>query len=204
LQASLTTGGAAITVGADNVEVDLKGFTLAGSGGTGVGTREPHRGVVVRNGRLRGFSLAADVSGEGARIDDLQAESGTIRVSGEDAVVRGCRVSGSTGYGIQVKGGRARVLRNHVLATGTSPAGILVEGADGAVIGRNDLDGGLVGILVSASADVLVESNRITRALTGIRFETTPGSAGKGKYQGNLTSGVAIPYAGGTDAGGNE
>ncbi len=48
-----------------------------------------------------------------------------------------------------------------------------------------------------ANVDNLAGGNRITDAPAGMEFE------GGGKYQGNLTSGVATPYTGGTNVGGN-
>ena len=60
-----------------------------------------------------------------------------------------------------------------------------------------------VGIILSnfstTAGAFLVVNNRITGASTGINFEPTA----TGKYRDNLTSGVATPFSGGTDAGNN-
>lgn len=59
------TGRAAIAIRADNVTLDLGGFTLQGSGGTGTALSSgivvdgPHRSVTVRNGTIRGWGCAA-------------------------------------------------------------------------------------------------------------------------------------------------
>ena len=126
-----------------------------------------------------------------------------IQVSGADAAVRGCDVLAGPDHGIHVTGARAKVLGNRVLAADTT-VGVLVEQADGAIVGRNTVDGASTAVRVSGSRDVLVQSNRITRSSTGIEFAATSTPPAAGKYRGNTTSGVVTPYVGGTDAGGNE
>ena len=84
LSMSATTG-AAITVNANDVTVDLKGFKIDGSG-AGAGTltlgvsANGRRGLTVRNGRIRGFFQGIQVTGTGTTIEDLSLDSNTNEV----------------------------------------------------------------------------------------------------------------------------
>ena len=79
---------------------------------------------------------------------------------------------------------------------------LFVLHGQGTVVQRNRLVGnsGATGLRVVESNDVLAIRNRFAGLAEGIVFE----GASNGAYRGNLTSGVAVPYSGGTDAGGNE
>ena len=86
--------------------------------------------------------------------------------------------------------------------TGTT-VGIDIYAGAGSVIENNRVAGDLggtaaVGINISQSTDVLVAGNHVTSADSGIAF-----SNATGKYTGNLTSGVTIPFNGGTAVGTN-
>jgi hypothetical protein len=54
------------------------------------------------------------------------------------------------------------------------------------------------GLRLASASGAVVEGNRITSADYGIFYAVSTG-----KYMDNLTSGVATPFIGGTDAGGN-
>ena len=58
LTKNLDTAGNGISVGSSNVTVDLNGFTIEGTGGSGAGIDATARDrVVVKNGMVRGFPL---------------------------------------------------------------------------------------------------------------------------------------------------
>lgn len=85
-----------IVISSDDVTLDLNGFTLTGdSGGSGVAVLEPRRGIVVRNGTLRGWGE------HGLRLYDCEtcrAENLLVDQTGED----GSYASISLGPGAQV------------------------------------------------------------------------------------------------------
>ena len=115
--------------------------------------------------------------------------------------------------GIQVLGNRHVVRNNRVMfIRGSSEFawGIYADGR-GIVIQDNDVSGvrgpdadTSVAILLSnfefGGTNFLVVNNRITQTARGIVFPDLPA---RGKYRDNLTSGVSIPFQGGTDAGNN-
>ena len=57
------SGASGIGVGAENVTIDLNGFTLSGPGtasGTGIGISGAQRGVVIKNGTIRDWFVGVD------------------------------------------------------------------------------------------------------------------------------------------------
>jgi hypothetical protein len=80
-----------------------------------------------------------------------------------------------------VRGSETRIIDNDITQTRKSGNGIAV------------------GILLDGVVDVLAVNNRITNADIGIQY----GIGATGKFRDNLTSGVATPFTGGTDAGNN-
>ncbi len=194
--------GYAIDIQANNVVLDLNGHRL-GKAGAGLGTLAggigagDRQNVTVRNGTVRGFASAVSLGGHnsyGIVVEDIRADHNTLN-------------------GIQVGGVGTIVRNNQVIATGGSTLssnafilGIFVSGP-GAMVLNNDVigvvDGGAspsAGIFFEFAHNTLTVNNRITDAEHGIYYNfQTSGS----KYRDNLTSDVATPYVGGTDAGNN-
>jgi hypothetical protein len=226
------TSGNAITVNSDFVNIDVKGFKIGG-GGAGPGTRANgvyalnHKNITIKNGNIRGFFRAVfleDNSGsfnvsQGHLVQGVRADENTytgIEVQGRGNVVRSNQVVTTTGttffganadaYGIHTLGSGVRILNNDV--TDTVPQGsgaglaIAVDHAEGTVIEKNrvgnSVAGNTYGVAVVSGDDVTVASNRIAIMQFGVYYD-----AATGKYRRNLTSGVAVPYTGGTDAGKN-
>jgi uncharacterized repeat protein (TIGR01451 family) len=231
LSTAVTTGSA-ITINSDFVVVDLKGFKIGG-GSAGSGTRAhgvhalDRKNITVENGNIRGFFRAVfledDSAGlnvsQGHLVQGVRADENTyagIEVQGRGNVVRNNQVvttGGTTVFGtnadvfaIHTLGAGARILNNDI--TGTVPVGsgaglaIAVESASGTMIENNRignaLTGNTYGVSVRSGDDVLVIGSRIAIMGFGVFYDTATG-----KYRGNLTSGVAVPFTGGTDAGGN-
>jgi hypothetical protein len=229
--ATSSATGAAITVEADDVVLDLNGWTLdgsaAGSSTEAVGIRSVDRSnVTVKNGTVRGFRT-------GVLIFGLPATGGHV--------VEGIRADRNTGEGLSVAGRGAHIRRNQVLHTGGSTAplttrafGIVVnapEGvvADNLVVGVTAAPGSFsYGIHATRSDGLVIEGNQVVNEtlspgttfgiiipfsqdvlvvnnrVTRTSEGVTYSSGATGKYRDNLTSGVAIPYNGtGTDAGNN-
>lgn len=231
LSANLSTTlatGAAITVNADFVLLDLAGFKLEDTATattitTNGITSANHKGLTIQNGTIRGFYRAVYLSSTGTGsthlADGLTVDASKfagIWVEGSGSTVRNSRVSNTGGtttaantetYGIRMAGAGNRVLNNDV--TGTVGVGtglgqaVYLDTADGAVAEGNRLSnaaaGASVGVNVNAGLDVLVVGNDVSLMGSGVLF-----GAGAGKYRDNLTSGVTTPFTGGTDAGNNE
>jgi glucose/arabinose dehydrogenase len=222
------TSGHAISIEADSVVLDLQGFKLGG-GAAGLATNATgihaldRRNVVVRNGNVRGFRWGVRLpslgNSQGNVVEGILADANTymgILVQGAGGVVRRNAVlatGGSTqaadndAFGIAVGGTGVRVLDNDVSGTFPTGAGvatgILATAASGAVVEKNRVGGGGSGAGIVAevsSADVLVLDNRLLQLDEGIAFR----SGADGVYRRNLTTGVATPFTGGTDAGGNQ
>jgi hypothetical protein len=204
LTADLTTTmttGAAIFIKANNVVLDLNGFSLIGLAGTGTQARaiaaSQQENVTVKNGTIRGFMIGVNFGGSQARgfvVEDIRAERNTRN-------------------GIEVGGFGSVVRRNHVVSTGGSTFGnvnvtvhgIFVTGVGPRVIDNDVIDtvkqgtGQSRGIILSTVTDGFAVNNRVSGADVGILI--SPNSTGK--YRDNLTLGVATPYVGGTSVGNN-
>jgi len=234
LQGNLSTAaavvsGAAITINADNVTLDLNGFTLSPLATaptlTLVGVSAAgRRNVIVKNGTIRGFYKGVSITGAGSGhlVEGILSDANTfagIWVEGAGASVRNSRILNTTGttapanaphsdcFGIRVSGAGSRVSNNDVTATvgmGTGQGqAIYLDTADGAVVENNRIAnaaaGSSTGIHLNAGADVLVVGNDVSLVGSGVVF-----GGASGKYQDNLTSGVTTPYTGGIDAGNNQ
>ena len=106
-----TAGVDGITVNADNVVIDLNGFTISGGGvgvhGINLGT---HENVTVRNGTVRDW-LGDGVEGSSATncvFTAIQAFGNAVGIAGgTDARIEKCNARNNSGTGIEVvSGGR--------------------------------------------------------------------------------------------------
>lgn len=136
LTKDMSCAGTAITVSVDNVTIDLCGFTLTGTGTTGVGINmSMQNNVEIRNGTITCFPEAgirdfSPNSGDGHRVIGVRLISnGTygIALEGNGHTVKDCSVQGTlagfdTLYGIIASGGSI-VSGCSVSEIGTSSAG---------------------------------------------------------------------------------
>ena len=178
-QTTAMAGGAAITILADNVVLDLGGYAIdnlaAGpsTGATAISMTQNHFNVTVKNGVLRGFDIGVRLGQqfarscvvEGMRLDHCYRYP--IWLYGYDSTVRGNFVSntgGSTAFpnssiaGISCIGDGLRILSNDV--TNTLPPG------SGAAYGI------AVNSTVGAATEVLVEGNRISNVANPMPQQT--------------------------------
>lgn len=223
------TAGAAITIAADHVLLDLGGHTLDGSAGgpasqaTGIHGVD-RRGVTVRDGTVRGFrsgirlEATSGAAPGGHVVERVRAETNIslgIGVGGAGSVARQNLVKGTGtgntdhgGTGIGASGAGVRVLDNDVVDTLSPDAslpsqGINVAGATGAVVEGNRIAAASDGITVDESEHVLIAGNRITGTNRGIALISPPGPV-SAKCRGNLFANVTFFMTGGcTDVGNN-
>jgi nitrous oxidase accessory protein NosD len=225
LSTAATATTNAITINADYVTLDLKGFKLDGSAAAPAARKGIYalnrKGIVIRNGVVRGFARGVSLEGSGSShvVEELRVETNAVAgiwAEGTGVIVRGCKVSGTTpptpdtsADGIRIAGEEARVLNNDVLdtlATGSGVArSIVLENASASIVESNRIGNsspvlGSTGVVVLAGQDVLISSNSISTLDNGLFFEVES----FGKYRDNLTSGVNNPYNGGHDAGNNQ
>lgn len=201
------TSGNAITINANNVVLDLNGFRLNGSAsGKSVLTNgifsQNLSNITIKNGTIEGYGVGIFLAAG-------------LPSAAKGYVVEEIRAFGNFFLGMEVQGLGAIIRNNHVLVTGgstafgpnLSPAGIVASGIAPRVL-NNDvvrvtkLGGGTAtGITFAgfaSSVDGLAVNNRITEADVGIFFAIS------GKFRDNLTTDVATPFVGGTDAGNND
>lgn len=198
------TSGAAITVSANVVTIDLNGRRLGGGfAGTASQTAGilaiDRRNITIRNGTIRGFregiSIRATGIGQstGHLIEDIQADGNTyngIRLTGTNSVIRNNQVSNTGGstaistfnsFGLIAEGSNNRVLNNDIMNVFSSDA---AESANG---------------IWADGPDVVVKDNRVS----GISSSdtTSPLSAARGIWTldaraqvvGNQISGGTAP-----------
>lgn len=230
LTASINTPiatGAAITINAGSVMLDLNGFRIGGAAaGTGTQTYgiygNNRSNVTIRNGNIRGFYKGIFLEETGAAgtskanlIEDVLLDQNrftAIHVKGVGNIVRNVQVvdTGNTtlsndARGIWINGAANRVLNCDVSNTSPKVGGqaysIYLENATGSVVEGNRV--GNPTSLSNATAiqimsgDAQVVGSRMTAFGFGIVF------VGTGSYRDNLASSVTTPYTGGSDAGNN-
>ena len=226
-------GGNAISIEADNVVVDLAGWTLDGEGAGPLNGAigiyaEKRKNITIRNGTIRGFNYGIRLEeldpdfGDSARhlIEYIHAVNNIaagIRAVGLDIVARHNRVTGtgdsdypSTVVGLGIFGLGCRVLDNDVTDTSGNTAivaGIFMNSCEDAVISNNR-----VTIVNNANQDTGTTygiyasgSNKIIEGNSIITADVGISTGIGGKLRDNLTFNVITPFTGAaTDAGGND
>ena len=199
-----SNGRAAIWIEADDVHLDLNGFSLSGplssvdqcfTGDVGVGILVAGAvAVQITNGTVQGFR-------EGIRLSSAKANRlrGLIvtatcfwglRLSGTDHVVTRNRVSSNLGAGILLEAASTRLTRNIVNGNAAVEpesedyeyAGIMLSAARGNVIAANDISGngidtGAHGVNLMGSHNNTIRGNRLHQnGGNGIHLETSSGN----------------------------
>ena len=128
LTGDLTSTGNGITVNADNVTIDLMGYSLIGPGpGTNYGIYMYRRSnVEIRNGTVRDFGSdgiyeGASSGAKGHRIIAVRAVSNGrygIYLASNGNLVKDCTVTENGSSGMRIAGGLSTVTGNTALANG--------------------------------------------------------------------------------------
>jgi hypothetical protein len=154
------SGSSALTIDADDVTLDLGGFTISGTDGvstSGISVLVRER-VTIRNGTVRDAATGISaVNGRKLRLQNVRAHSNLTGLSiGEDAVVEDCMVTANS-TGINISGARAVVRRCQVSANTSSG------------IATNPMN---LGIVIE---DSIIKNNNITQfpAQGGIRADNS-------------------------------
>jgi len=96
------SGFDAVAVTASNVTIDLQGFTIMQTSGTGNGINATGQSnVVIRNGIITGSGGAAIITGNAARISGITATGNGSGIScGVGSLARDNVLQGNTGFGL--------------------------------------------------------------------------------------------------------
>lgn len=198
--------GAAITISADNVTLELNGHNISNTNASNAAEgiyAYDHKNVTVHNGAVRGFWIGVDFP---SSVTDGSKSSAHK--------VEGIAVDGSTWFGIRVYGSGNVVRRCQVTNSGGSTAGdnngygIIVQTGSGNLVTDNEVTGvkaansshASYGICLLGGTGAFVLNNRVAQTGTGIYYD----GGTSGKYRDNLASdSVTTPFVGGTNAGGN-
>ena len=215
---TIAASGQAITIGADDVTLDLGGHVISSSAvqnGTnttvGIGLASaPSLHVTIRNGVLRNFNhgIRLEIMGDSSRVlieDMFISNSGTggILARAASIEIRRCKIV-DTGYnqvfnatfGITAFGlGLTRIVDNEIATTVSSPPTIGISTSSG-IVERNRLRGNTGGVGISCDGDSFAVDNVITRFATGIKSLSVAV-----KYRGNTTLSCTTPFDGGTAVG---
>jgi len=158
------SGKHCIQIVANNVTIDLNGFTIDGNGAASFGIQGPsfHTNCVVRNGvvtRCTGYGVyafncyggvferltlsknnyAGLACGRRARVQDCLAQENSFDgiVLGRDSVVLNCSAISNGGAGLHTYESGSRIENNHLLRNGS---GVLLESCCNSVF-RNSVTG---------------------------------------------------------------
>lgn len=133
-----TCAGAGLVVGADDITIDLNGYTIecTTTGYLGIDNSGGYDGVTIKNGTIKGFD-------EGIRSYD-----------GDDLVIQGVEVMGAHGHAaltgaIHVLGGtdvRIRSCSIAVTAAYLGPHGIRLDSVEDVVVQDVDVSGCFIGV----------------------------------------------------------
>jgi hypothetical protein len=158
---STAAGETGILISADNVTLDLNGFTLIGAdggGGAGIAVNGTHINLAIRNGTIRdwggdGIDLdkSANVQIEGLRISN---NNGAGLRGGSAARVTGCNAYANAGDGFVV-GNESSVIGN--LSQFNARSGIHVAGRNNYIDG-NHCGNNNIGIEVVGNANLIVRN----------------------------------------------
>ncbi|HEV8632453.1 MAG TPA: hypothetical protein VGV61_19220, partial [Thermoanaerobaculia bacterium] len=172
--------GIAILIAADDVTLDLNGFTVDGGFGMSVGIA-CNDGATIRNGTVSRFQRAIDCNAFPVVVEDMNLDYNETGIRINFGIIRRNRVvntgwahlAGSHRYGIQVVDGGSIVIDNDIVTVNHC---VCAEGESTGILmgGRGTLDG------------AYVVNNRITQADNGVLFDVYA----RGTIRDNLTSGV--------------
>lgn len=189
--------GAAITIAADGVTLDLAGHAVRGvsiyaSSYQGIVTDATRSRVAVVGGRVIGFALAINLEASDSRIERVTAlDSGIVgfSVDGDDNLVRRSVVRHTSEFGILLYGDRGMLDRNVV----RGPLGCASVKGDDSRVTRNLLAacywaGGATGY----SSGTVVSRNTVTDNASGFTIIGFGARVERNDFSGNEVSGVSI------------
>ena len=144
----------ALSIGADNVTLNLGGFVLGGLVTThqtrGVSTNG-HSGVVVKNGIVRGFSYGVWVGGPFSNLDAGGINNRVERVTAKANVTN-----------IYLRGTSNTVVSESKMLNGTGSGLRLIEGGNNSILNNRIHNNSRYGVQNDFASGHLIEGNTIT------------------------------------------
>lgn len=231
-QVSLTEYDGAITIAADDVVLDLKGFSITNTADQNtswaIGILVNGRSVTVRNGTIRRFlygvyfleSSASDY-GLVEHIRAIDSSYGGIRVESNATVIRHNHVvnthGGSpyasegwpaTAAGIGAYGTNHRLVDNDVADThgraGAEGWGIWMNACDDCIVQGNRVGNATADATsVGIGGGFSVRTLIVGNRIVNVNVGIYAYTAGGILYRDNVTFGCTVPYGTGTDGGNN-
>jgi len=201
LDHDLVCTGQGITLGADDIEIELKGHTISGPGnvfGISVGIRVDGRSDVeiTGPGTVRGFFTGVAIVGS----NDVSVEKidivGNGRIGGEgvrvasssDVEIEKSRISGNRGEGIEIRASTGvEVEKNDI--RGNTVGISLLTGATGNTFEKNEIRENTVGISLSigVTGNTFVK-NGIVANNCGVRGPASDNTFVKNRFEGNVAN----------------
>ncbi len=174
----IPSGSGGILISANNVTLDLNGFSIVNAGSTSLfsGIFLSGANASVTNGAVSGPGFSFGVSGSSAnnRVQGLNvsgATSGGISLSGAGSAVHACAVNGTGGIGIRAdvvsdSTGTATASTAILAKTASNVAGTTTGGGQAVIVsdpqnlgGRTAIPGGSAGYTISAPGSYYLAGN---------------------------------------------
>jgi hypothetical protein len=202
LGGNLTTApdSTGIFITADNVTLDLMGFTLSGSGIDNFGIyMHDRKNVEIRNGTVSGWNTGIYEDGMGLahRVINVRVVGNIygIWLKGSCHLIRACLASARniapTGYGLVVTHGTVQdcQVKNY------SQAGIRIEGAHCTIVSGNVVTNATDGYGITALGPALLMANAVANCQTGIYAQSAASFIGNTVSTFSGQTGIAAPNA---------
>ena len=183
LDNDLSCPGDALTIGADDITVDLHGHTISGAG-VGVGiTIRLRRGVSIKGGTIRGFVTGIFA----AQSNDIVIKNGRFTDNREAIFLNGTSgsvVKSNIAWENQLRGIMLRPTASGLVSTDNvvmaneladNPSGILVFGQPGNTLKGNSITRSTVAAIDltgGGATGPTIKENILTSSAAGIRFGT--------------------------------
>jgi hypothetical protein len=205
------SGQDGITIAANDVTLDLRGFTLAGVPGSvdGIVSQQPTswRAITIRNGTVRGWggsgikaqfmnggifeSLAAEGNGQwgfllgpGAQLSNCSAtNNGFSGISAVEGVISSCSAISNGDYGFQI----ATTLLSNCISAHNSEAGISASNTSriqGCTVYQNTMAG------IEASHTDVLDNKVLNNSGTGIEVTSVGSMVARNAVHANSLSGT--------------
>lgn len=210
LDNDLSCPGDALTVGADDIKINLNGHTISGAGaGVGITIRLRH-GVSVKGGTISGFVTGIFI----AQSNDIDIKDGRFTNNREAIFLNGTSgsvVKSNVVWQNQLRGIMLRPTATGIVSTDNvvmgneladNPSGILVFGQSGNTFKGNSITRSTVGafdLTGGGATGNVIKENVLTHSAAGIRFGAGwVGNEIFGNTIGSNTCGLLGPSAGNT------
>lgn len=143
-------GTTALALGANNVEIDLNGFTIQSAGGGGIGIDAGlFSGLTVRKGVVQGFAGAGIAAASESKLIELKLTGNGVGViGGINCLILNSNVVGNVSNGIEAMNCK---IENNIIA---SNGGLGIIGGAGDLIVHNRIAGNGGGIFDGGGAKI--------------------------------------------------